>query len=204
MDAIVPASGIAMSGDETRDRALERLAAACARRGHAIAVDLLGDRAEAEDAVQESLARACERWGALRDPAALEGWFYRVLTNLCMRQLRRRRVLGGIRRLLYGGRTVRQDGDGDDAGDGPKVDVVDDVPAADDALARAGDVRRTLAALDALPVGQRTALVLRYGHELGVPEIASAMHVSEATVKTHLVRGLARLRTLVGEPAQRG
>src|SRR5687767_14611877 len=75
-----------------RDLALERLVDKAARRGYAIAWDLLRDRAEAEDAVQEALARACAEYARLRDAAALEGWFFRVLSNVCLRALRRRRL----------------------------------------------------------------------------------------------------------------
>ena len=181
-----------------RDDALAHLARRCARKGHAIARDLLGDAAEAEDAVQESLARACQGWASLRDPAALEGWFYRVLTNLCMRTLRRRRVYTSVKRLWAGDAAVPQGGD--DARQA-QVDVADEKPGADDELARHGDVRRTLAAVERLPVKQRTALVLRYGHDLSVAEIAAALDVGEGTVKTHLVRGLARLREQVGDAA---
>jgi len=197
---VIAAGDSSMSSADARVDALSRLARGCARKGHAIAFDLLGDASEAEDAVQESLARACEQWESLRDPGALEGWFYRVLTNLCMRTLRRRRLYHGIRRLIYGGRTVRRGGEdeGDEAA-ASEVDVVDDAAGADEQLVRAGDVVRTLDAVGALPVMQRTALVLRYGHDLGVPEVAAAMGVSVGTVKTHLVRGLARVRGAVGE-----
>src|SRR5262245_16873109 len=70
------------------------------RRGFAIAADLLGDRAEAEDAVQEALVRTMNGLHRLRDPRALEGWFFTVLTNLCIRALRRRRVVGAFARLV--------------------------------------------------------------------------------------------------------
>ena len=53
--------------------------------------------------------------------------------------------------------------------------------------------------LDDLSPQQRTALVLRYGHDLPVPEIAAMLGVELATAKTHLVRGLARLRDLMEE-----
>ena len=56
-----------------------------------------------------------------------------------------------------------------------------------------------LARLDQLSPQQRTALVLRYGHDLPVPEVAELIGVEVATVKTHLVRGLARLRDLMEE-----
>jgi RNA polymerase sigma-70 factor (ECF subfamily) len=45
---------------------------------------------------------------------------------------------------------------------------------------------------------QRTAILLRYGEELPIPEIAAALAVEETTVKTHLARGLARLRAEMG------
>src|SRR5687767_10993955 len=76
-----------------RDQAIARLSASCGMRAYRIARDLLGDPQEAEDAVQESLARAFSGFERLRDISALEGWFYRVLTNHCMRTLRRRRWL---------------------------------------------------------------------------------------------------------------
>ena len=166
--------------------ALAGLAARTARRGQAIARDLLGDAAEAEDAVQESLARACAGWERLRDPEALDGWFYRVLTNVCLRSLRRRRLGHVWRRWWSGGELVEE---------GDAWDLVDAQAARpDDGL----DARRVLDAVGALPVMQRAALVLRYGHDCGVGEIAAMLGVGEGTVKTHLVRGLKRLRERVG------
>lgn len=183
--------GLTRSTD--RDEAVGRLARTVARRGYAIAFDLLGDSAEAEDAVQESLARACEGFGRLRDPAALEGWFYRVLTNLCMRNLRRGRMGRALRRLWHGDAMVRRPAE-DPAGTG-EIDIVDDRPRADEELSRARDTARTLHAVKGLPAMQRAALVLRYGHDCPVGEIAVMLGVGEGTIKTHLVRGLHRLRT---------
>jgi RNA polymerase sigma-70 factor (ECF subfamily) len=51
--------------------------------------------------------------------------------------------------------------------------------------------------LERLPSKQRAALVLRYGQELSVGEIAELLGVGQGTVKTHLVRGLKRLRVLM-------
>ena len=53
--------------------------------------------------------------------------------------------------------------------------------------------------LDDLSSQQRAALVLRYGHDLPVATIAEMLGVELATAKTHLVRGLARLRDLMEE-----
>src|SRR3954468_12094378 len=83
---------------DARSRLLSELAAAPARKGYGIAYDLLGNRAEAEEAVQEALARACESIANLRDPAAAPAWFLRIVTTMCLRTLRRRR----LKKKLFG------------------------------------------------------------------------------------------------------
>ena len=77
--------------EDARGRLLAELAAGPARKGYAIAYDLLRNRAEAEEAVQEALARACENLEDLREPGAAAGWFLRIVTTTCLRTLRRRR-----------------------------------------------------------------------------------------------------------------
>jgi RNA polymerase sigma-70 factor (sigma-E family) len=79
--------------------------------------------------------------------------------------------------------------------------VLPDVPWADpgDAVA----LRMALvAALRALPGRQRSVVVLRYLADLSEVDTAVALHISEGSVKTHLHRGLARLRRELGEPNQ--
>ncbi|HWN69122.1 MAG TPA: sigma-70 family RNA polymerase sigma factor, partial [Haliangium sp.] len=143
------------------------------------------------DAVQEALARACEAADRLREPDAIEGWFYRVLTNVCLRVLRRRR----FRRWL-GWR-----GAADDLPDEPPgVDPAPRAPRADDALAQRQEIAHLLDQLDALPAQQRVALVLRYGHDRSIAEIADMLDVKPATIKTHLVRGMRRLRAALEQP----
>jgi len=131
--------------------------------------------------LQEALVRTLDGFHRLRDPRALEGWFFTVLTNLCIRSLRRRRVVAAFARLVGArGDTGRAASDL-----GP-------------------DHARLVTALDELPAMQKTAMVLRYGHDLGVDEIAAAMDVGAETVKTHLKRARARLRARLGvEDAER-
>lgn len=163
-------------GDADRDAAVGRLVDEAGRGGFAIAFDLLGDRAQAEDAVQDALERTLSGYHRLRDPQALHAWFYRVLTNGCLGVLRRRRVANAFARLL---------GARDEPAAPPSGDP---------------DHVRLLGALDALPAMQKAAVVLRYGHDLGVDDIARLLDVGGATVKTHLKRALARLRDQMGAP----
>ena len=185
---------------DARSRLLAELAAAPARKAYGIAYDLLGNRAEAEEAVQEALVRACESIADLRDPAAAPAWFLRIVTTMCLRTLRRRR----LRRALFGWWPSKEE----DAPPPPVEERGRDVaerlhaepaPPPPEALASQRLVTQLFRRLDELSAQQRTALVLRYGHDLPVSEIAELLGVEPATAKTHLVRGLARLRDLMEE-----
>lgn len=192
---------------DARSRLLVELAGAPSRKGYAIAYDLLRNRAEAEEAVQEALARACEALGDLRDPDAAPAWFLRIVTTMCLRTLRRRR----LRRALFGWLPGKDDPGVPDAGAPPITDpqagaLVERMhaparPAAVDELASHETIGALFQRLDRLSPQQRTALVLRYGHDLPVGEIAELLGVELATAKTHLVRGLARLRDLMEDHA---
>ena len=188
---------------DARSRLLAELAAAPARKGYSIAYDLLGNRAEAEEAVQDALARACESIGDLRDPAAAPAWFLRIVTTQCLRTLRRRR----LKRKLFGwwpGKDEELDAmPAQEASAGASSDAIAERmhgtsgPAPREALEDRQALGAMLGRLDDLSAQQRTALVLRYGHDLPVAEVAELLGVELATVKTHLVRGLARLRDLM-------
>jgi RNA polymerase sigma-70 factor (ECF subfamily) len=186
---------------DARSRLLEELAGTPARKGYSIAYDLLRNRAEAEEAVQESLARACESIGDLRDPAAAPAWFLRIITTMCLRNLRRRK----LRRALLGWLPGKDEADPRPATSDASVDAIAERvhaaagPVPRESLADQQALGALLERLDVLPAQQRAALVLRYGHDMPVPEIAEMLGIGQATAKTHLVRGLARLRDLMEE-----
>jgi RNA polymerase sigma-70 factor (sigma-E family) len=134
-----------------------------------LAVLLTGDRAQAEELVQEAFLRY-HRSGASPRPGAELAYLRRTVVNLSHGLHRR---LGVVRRLV------------------PERPAVVDSPEAD-ALAR--DQRLdVLAAVRALPERQRSCIVLRYYAELSDAEIADALGVSAGSVKTHLHRARAAL-----------
>lgn len=187
---------------DARSRLLAELATTPARKGYGIAYDLLGNRAEAEEAVQDALARACESIDDLREPDAAPAWFLRIVTTQCLRTLRRRR----LKRKLLGWWPASKD---DEINAAPVTEhQPDDIaermhatanPAPRDALESNERLTAMFDKLDNLSAQQRTALVLRYGHDMPVAEVAELLGVELATAKTHLVRGLARLRDLMEE-----
>jgi len=128
---------------------------------------LTGDSGEAEDLVQESLLRAHERWelvGGARSPAA---YMRRLLVN----------VHRGHRR----GRSF----------DTFLVEAPDRAAS----TAMAWEERVALReALGALPVRQRTAVVLRFYEDLEIAEVAEWMGLRESSVRSALARALETLR----------
>jgi RNA polymerase sigma-70 factor (ECF subfamily) len=161
---------------------LEHLARECSESGYRIAYDLLGSAADAEDALQEALAIACRHVGELRNPDAQRAWFHRIVVRHCLRRLRRRKIGRALARLWPG-----------EASDEPEA-VIEPGPSAAEQLQQQVDRRRLLAAVCELPTRQRAAVVLRYGHDYSIAEIAELLGIGSGSVKTHLRRGLQALR----------
>jgi RNA polymerase sigma factor (sigma-70 family) len=149
------------------------LAAFC-RVQHPRLVGLLslycGDALVGEELAQEALARACRDWSKVRRLQRPEAWATRVALNLANSHFRRRRYERRARERLGAG-------------------AVRGTEPADAAAAVA--LRR---ALLVLPQRQRGALVLRYYSDLPVTEIAEMLECPVSTAKSHIRRGLARLR----------
>jgi RNA polymerase sigma-70 factor (ECF subfamily) len=58
---------------------------------HAYVYRLLGNQEDADDITQEVFVRACSSWNGLYERERLSPWLYRIATNLCVDQLRRRK-----------------------------------------------------------------------------------------------------------------
>jgi RNA polymerase sigma-70 factor (ECF subfamily) len=58
---------------------------------YARCVRLLGDRAAAEDATQETFLRVLRHLAKAPDPEAALGWIYRIATNYCLNEIRDRK-----------------------------------------------------------------------------------------------------------------
>ena len=79
--------GRARRGDR---EAYEALARASADRLYAIAWQITRDRDRADDAVQQALVEIWRDLPSLRDASRFDSWTYRLVTNACLQELRRR------------------------------------------------------------------------------------------------------------------
>jgi|HigsolmetaAR206D_1030411.scaffolds.fasta_scaffold02910_2 RNA polymerase sigma factor, sigma-70 family len=150
----------------------------------AVALRTLGDREDAADALQDALLAAHRAAARFRGEAAVTTWLHRIVVNACLDRIRRRQShptvpLPDSPRPDRSGHRV--------GGSEPAAPTVDH----DTALV----VRQALAAL---PVEQRTALVLVDLQGYPVAEVAEILGVAEGTVKSRCARGRARLAVLLG------
>ena len=149
-----------------------------AARGPALlrlAYTLTGNRADAEDVVQEALARALARWGRISKVGDVDAYVRRMVVNAhtsWWRRFRRRES---------------------------PVELVRDSVAPEPGGLMPDQRAGLWAACQALPEVQRTAVVLRYYEQLEYAEIAELTGVREGSVRARVSRGLAQLRTTMGE-----
>jgi len=141
------------------------------------AYHMLGERADAEDVVQDSFLRAYLAIGRYDERDQFRGWLFRILTNQCRNYLTSR-----------GRRTKRfvQDDIAIESAAAPPPGLAPGVE--DDVLIRA------LAQLDPL---QREALLLKYAEGLEYSEMSAMTGAGESALKMRVKRGSERLRALL-------
>jgi len=139
-------------------------------RAYRLAGLLLGNSADAEDAVQDALAQAWRSFADLRDEDRFGAWLDRILVNACRDRLRRRQLV----------HFIPLDGISPEATD-PFAGV----------LAR--DV--VLRPIARLPLEERAIVVLHYWGDLPLDEVAARLAIPVGTCKSRLHRALGRMRT---------
>ena len=141
-----------------------------------VAFNLLGNRADAEDAVQEAFCRAYRNRTLFRGQSSLWTWVYRILLNTCHDMARRRSIRGAQST--------------DDSGYAePMADVPDTVVGF--------SLRRAMAGLS--PIYRDVFLLCDVeGHTHR--EVAEILEIAEGTSKARLSEARRQLRTMIGEP----
>ena len=163
-----------LAGDvEAFSRLVDRHYDRCAR----IAMRILGNREDAEEAVQDAFLRAFRALASYEDRERFSAWLSRILINQCRtirtRVQRREEVFSHL--------------------DLADAELFADAESVESAWP---DLERALAQL---PADQREAVVLRYSDDLTYEEMARITGAGESALKMRVQRAFARLRALLQE-----
>lgn len=151
-----------------------RLAEGELDRAYRLAGLILGDAHEAQDATQDALLLAWRSAPSLRDVAAFQTWFDRILINVCRDRLRRR---GKVRLIAIG-------------------DAIS--PAASpDPFRTILDRDQVIRAMAFLDDDLRIVIALHYWADLTLEAVAERLGWPVGTVKSRLHRALATMRSRV-------
>lgn len=161
----------AIGGNE---RAFDALIGPLVEPGYRLAVSMLENREEAEDAVQEATIKAWRNLHQLKDADVARSWFLTIVANQC-RTVRRGRWWSVVKLAAP-----------EQPKSGPE----------DEAVQRT-DLER---ALRSLGQDDRLALYLRYYMDLPLNEVATVLGVSETAAKSRIHRAAQGLKPAVEVP----
>lgn len=164
-----------------------------------LAYRILQNYEEADDASQEAFVKIWQALAGFRGDSKFTTWAYRIVRNSCLNRLR---SLKGNPRLISV-ETNFEDGEGGEQ------DILANLPgdqSEEPAWRFDTNERRQLIwdQVDQLPVKYREIIALYYGQEMSYEEIAAALEVPVGTVKTHLYRAKAQLKTRLVELNDQG
>jgi RNA polymerase sigma-70 factor (ECF subfamily) len=157
------------------------------RKTYNLAYRLMGNHADASDAAQEALVRIYTRLDHFRGDSAFSTWLFRVVTNTCLDELRRR---GRLRHTSLDSALPT------DEGALPRQTTSE----AESPIERA-EQREVQAAvqraISRLPEDYRVVVVMRDLHDYSYHEIADVLGTSLGTVKSRLHRARQALRVIL-------
>ena len=142
------------------------------------AFHMLGNREDAEEALQDAFTRAYRSLARCEDPERFGAWLFRILVNRC-------RTVGARRGRRA--RTFVTD-------EGALLEAAEDHPA--DRSAWREEIDR---ALERLSPDQREAFLLKYVEEMGYDEMSQLTGAGVSALKMRVMRACERLRELLSE-----
>jgi RNA polymerase sigma-70 factor (ECF subfamily) len=146
-----------------------------------LALSILDDPAEAEDATQDSLLAALRSLDSFRGASNLKTWLYSITVNVCRTRLQRHKTYERLTKIL---------------GEILRVRSTSSV----EEFAVQSELDQTLwRAIHHMDEKHRIPIVLRYYHELSVPEIADILQIPEGTVHSRLNTARKQLREVLKE-----
>jgi RNA polymerase sigma-70 factor (ECF subfamily) len=148
-----------------------------------LAISILRDRQEAEDAVQESYWNAWRAVGKFQRESKFSTWITRIVTNQCLMRLRKERRAS----FLYLD-------DRDAGGEVGRLEIADSGPTPETELGNTELAVILRQEAGKLPPLLRDVLMLRDLSELPMPEVAERLGITLMAAKTRLARARSELR----------
>ena len=166
--------------------AIEALVRVHEQAVYRLALSILDDPAEADEAAQDSFVAALRALKTYRGESAFTTWLYAITLNVCRTRLRRRRTWG---RLMNSLRARLQSGSA--------------APADPEAVVIQNEADAELwNAVTELDEKHRLPVILRYYQGFSTSEIAQLLAISEGTGHSRLFTARERLRAHLKERAE--
>jgi RNA polymerase sigma-70 factor (ECF subfamily) len=153
-----------------------------------VAYRMLGDSAEASDAVQEIFLKVFRNIGGFKGEAALKTWIFKIAFSEILNRLR-----WWKRRYRYA--TMSLDDQPNGNGTSPGLNLASTSPTPEEILQSKEQEEKIQQALGRLSKDHRSIVVLRDIEGFSYHEIADVLGVSIGTVKSRLARARADLKT---------
>ena len=160
-----------------------------------LALDMVGNSADAEDVSQEVFLKVHRSFGTFKKDAKLSSWLYRVAYNACIDYMRRR--------------ALAPEPVADDVLDSPgrseALLASSAAPADPGRAVEAAQLQARIAhALDRVSPQEKAVFLLRQYDELMLKEIAECLQLSVGSVKSYLFRAVRKLQKELGAPGAAG
>ncbi len=143
-------------------------------RGFSLALRILRNTQDAEEALQDAFVRAYNGIAKFEGTSAFGTWFYRILYNVCMSALARRKQVS----------IFAEPGEGDLPDPGPEPELPGDYSG----FEMRDLVSRVESVVSRMPAKYASIISMFYVQELTYAEIADVTGLPAGTVKTHLFR----------------
>ena len=147
-----------------------------------VAMQMVGDREDAQDLAQEAFIKAYTSLNSFRGDSRFSSWLYRILANVCL-DFKRRQARRPSRSLTME----------DDDGDPVDLEIADESQSPQALLERKLTRDAVRRGLDTLPAEQRQILLLREIQGLSYEEIGDVMGLEPGTVKSRIFRARKKL-----------
>ncbi len=146
-----------------------------------LALSILDDATEAEEATQDSLLAALRSLDSFRGASSLKTWLYSITVNICRNRLQRHKTYERLTRIL---------------GDILRIRTT---PSVEENAIQKEYTEALWRVIRGMHEKHRIPIVLRYYHDLSVAEIASILQIPEGTVHSRLNTARKQLHAVLKE-----